>query len=142
MIEPDINVLINAFREDAPGFVRYREWLLDVARGPEEFGLSDLVLSGFLRIVTSRATSSLDYDPAIALSFVEALRSRPNCVHVRPGPRQWELFTSLCRQTGARGKLIPDAYHAATAIEHGHDWISDDADFGRFPGLRWRRPFD
>ena len=99
MIEPDVNVL---------DFGEYREWLMGIAAGPAAYGLSEVVLSGFLRIVTSRASASLIYDPALALEFVEALRSRPNCVKVRPGPRQWEIFGAFCRETGARGKLIPD----------------------------------
>ncbi|MBK6489774.1 MAG: PIN domain-containing protein [Gemmatimonadetes bacterium] len=40
----------------------------------------------------------------------------------------------------AIGNLVADAWHAALAIAHGCDWISDDSDFGRFPDLRWRRP--
>jgi hypothetical protein len=42
----------------------------------------------------------------------------------------------------AKGNLVPDAYLAALAIEHGCEWISADRDFARFPGLRWRHPFD
>jgi len=34
----------------------------------------------------------------------------------------------------------PDAYHAALAIEHGCEFITADADFARFPGLRQRHP--
>jgi uncharacterized protein len=26
------------------------------------------------------------------------------------------------------------------AIEHGCEWVTNDADFARFPGLRWRPP--
>ena len=55
-------------------------------------------------------------------------------------PRHRELFTALLEQTGAIGNLVSDARHAALAIEHGCEWVSDDADFARFPGLRWRRP--
>ena len=40
------------------------------------------------------------------------------------------------------GNLVPDAYLAALAIESGSEWITTDRDFVRFPGLRWRRPFD
>ena len=31
---------------------------------------------------------------------------------------------------------------AAMAIEVGATFITTDAGFARFPGLRWRRPFD
>jgi toxin-antitoxin system PIN domain toxin len=75
-----------------------------------------------------------------ALAFVETLRGQPNCVLVSPGPRHWEIFRELCERAGAKGNLVADAYHAATAIEHGCEWITTDRDYARFPGLRWRHP--
>jgi len=35
---------------------------------------------------------------------------------------------------------VPDAHLAALAIEHGLILCSADADFARFPGLRWENP--
>ena len=54
--------------------------------------------------------------------------------------------TSTCRNqatttlTQGAGKLLADAYHAATALEHGCEWYTFDGDFARFPDLRWRHP--
>ncbi|MCC6772388.1 MAG: hypothetical protein IT360_14435 [Gemmatimonadaceae bacterium] len=48
-------------------------------------------------------------------------------------------FRTSPARSGAIGNLVADAWHAALVIEHGCSWISDDADFGRFPDLRWRR---
>ena len=39
-----------------------------------------------------------------------------------------------------RAHLVPDAHLAALAIEHGLVLCSADADFARFPGLRWHNP--
>jgi hypothetical protein len=61
---------------------------------------------------------------------------------VTPGSRHWTLFLDLCRKAGAKGNLVSDAYHAALAIESGCEWITTDRDFARFPGLRWRTPFE
>lgn len=63
-----------------------------------------------------------------------------NAVIVTPGPRHWNLFRHLLEESGAIGSLISDAWYAALAIEHGCEWITDDADFARFPSLRWRQP--
>jgi toxin-antitoxin system PIN domain toxin len=102
--------------------------------------LTDLVLSGFLRIVTHprilKAPAQLDE----GLKFVETLRTRPNCVLLAPCARHWEIFVNLCRTAGARGNLIPDAFLAALAIETGSEWITADRDYARFPGLKWRVP--
>lgn len=74
------------------------------------------------------------------MAFVDLLRDTPNAVLVAPGPRHWAIFRDLLSASGAIGNLVSDAWHAALAIEHGCEWITDDADFARFPGLRWRRP--
>ena len=142
MVLPDVNVLIYAHRGDAPEHARYARWLEDVARGDAAFGLSELVLSAFLRVVTHPRIFAPPTPLADALAFVEGLRERPNSAPIAPGPRHWDLFTSLCRRADARGNLVPDAYLAALAIESGSEWITTDRGFARFPGLRWRHPFD
>ena len=142
MIQCDVNTLVYAFRDAAPEHVRYREWLEAALTAPEGFALSELVLSGFVRVMMQLRAQAPGLDMRQIMAFAETLTSVPNCVLVRPGPAQWEIFRSLCLAPGITAKRVSDAYHAATAIEHGHEWISDDADFGRFPGLRWRRPFD
>ena len=42
MIQFDVNVLVNAFRADAPDHARYRAWFLDVVGQPEGFAVSEL----------------------------------------------------------------------------------------------------
>lgn len=137
----DVNVLIYAHREDAsPEHEAYAHWLTAMATGPSAFGLSESVLSGFVRIVTNgrifRNPTPLDR----ALQFCGELRSRPQATLLRPGERNWEIFQDLCRRVNARGKLVADAWHAALAMECGCTWISTDSDFARFPGLDWRHP--
>jgi hypothetical protein len=102
--------------------------------------MSDLVLRGFMRIVTHPAAVFPPEPIERALEFAETLRSQPNCVAVAPGPRHWEIFTRLCREVSAKGNLVPDAYLAALAIESGSEWITTDRDYARFPSLRWRHP--
>lgn len=135
-------MLVYAHRVDAPGHPRYRTWLSEVIQSDGAYGMSDLVLSGFLRIVTHprvfRDPTPLD----TALVFAAEVRDRPNCISISPGERHWDIFTRLCRAVGARGSLVPDAYLAALAIEAGAEWITTDRDYARFPGLRWRHPLD
>ena len=141
MLLVDVNVLVYAFRNDVPGHERYAAWLEEVINGDEAYGLSDLVLSGFLRIVTHPGIFSAPASMDRALEFVELIRDRPQCVPTAPGPRHWEIFTRLCRTAGVRGNLVPDAYLAALAIERGSEWVTTDRDYARFPGLRWRTPW-
>lgn len=140
MILPDVNVLLYAYRRLAPDHDRYRAWLEGVVNGDAAYGMADLVLSSFLRIVTNPRIAAPPSSIEEALAFVERLRNAPACLVIAPGPRHWEIFADLCRQARATADLVPDAYLAALAIESGSEWITTDRDFGRFPGLRWRHP--
>ena len=140
MVLPDVNVLVYAHREDSAQHAGCREWVEAVINGNEAFGLSELVLSGFLRVVTHPKIFAKPSPLSDALEFTEQLRSRPNGIPVAPGPRHWDIFRALCIQAGAKGNLVPDAYLAAMAIESGCEWISTDRDFSRFKDLRWRHP--
>lgn len=129
-----------AFREDAPDHTRYREWLATSVEAEAPFGVADVVLGGFLRIVTHPGVFRPPTPTARALEFAGALRSQPNAVTVGPGRRHREIFTRLCVDADVKGNLVPDAYLAALAIESGSDWVTTDRDYGRFRGLRWRHP--
>ncbi len=102
--------------------------------------MSDIVLSGFVRVVTHPRVFAPPVPLAEALDFADALRAQPNAVGVSPGPRHWQIFERLCRDADARGNLVADPYLAALAIEPGSEWVTTDQDFARFQGLRWRHP--
>ena len=140
MVLADVNVLVAAYRDDAPHHDSCRPWLEAVLRGNQAFAVSDLVLSGFLRVVTHPRVFALPSPMDQAFHFANVIRSQPHSVPVCPGDRHWEIFSELCRDADARGNLIPDAYLAALAIESGCEWVTLDRDFARFEGLRWHRP--
>jgi len=142
LILPDVNVLVYASRDDAPRHHEYRSWLESVVRSPLPFGLSELVLSGVVRIVTHPRIFATPTPLEEALSFVTTLRRHPNAVAIAPGVRHFDLFRQLCIAARTSGNLVADAYLAALAIESGSEWITDDRDFARFSGLRWRHPLD
>ena len=138
----DVNILIYAFRSESVDHEKYKHWLEGEIESDSAYGLSELVLAGFLRIASHPRILKPPTPSDKAIEFAESLRDRSNCVIVSPGPRHWEIFINLCRRAGAKGNLISDAYHAALAIESGSEWITTDRDFARFPGLRWRHPLD
>ena len=138
----DVNILISAHRPESERHEELRRWLLALINGDAAYGMSELVLGAFVRIVTNRRVYRDPTTLEVALAFTEQLRSQPHCAVIAPGPRHWEIFTHLCRRANARGNLISDAYFAALAIESGSEWITMDRGFSRFPGLRWRHPLD
>src|SRR6202022_3067138 len=138
MILVDVNVLVYAKRQDSPNHTRFRTWLEETIQSDLIFGMSELVLSGVVRILSHprifRDPTQLDE----ALQYAHSFREHPGCVLVSPGGHHWEIFSRLCKLSGAKGNLISDAYFAALAIESGTEWITADRDYARFPGLRWR----
>jgi toxin-antitoxin system PIN domain toxin len=137
---PDINVLINAHREDAVDHEKYAEWLMNLANGSAAFALSSVTLGGFLRIVTNprifRPVTPID----LALQFCRELAARPSAAFIQPGARHWSIMSDLIERSGVSGARVSDAYLAALAIEHGCDVVTSDRDFARFPDVRWRHP--
>lgn len=142
MLLADVNPFVYAHRPESPRGEEHREWLTAALQGIEPFGVSELVLSGFLRIVTNHRVFREPTPPAVALAFCDAVLTAPAAVAVRPGARHWEIFRRLCEQVGARANVVPDAFLAALAIEHGATWVTTDRGFARFPGLRWRLPLE
>jgi toxin-antitoxin system PIN domain toxin len=136
----DVNVLIYAHREDSREHEAYAVFIKELVEGPSAFGLSEAVLSGFVRVVTNPKVFKQPTPVATALAFCDSLRRRPQAVILRPGERNWQIFQQLCLGLYTKGKLVADAWHAALAIEHGCEWISTDADFARFPALNWSHP--
>lgn len=142
MILPDVNVLVYAHKSGTAQHEQYRDWLLGALAGTTPVALSDLVLSGVVRVVTHPRVFDAPSSPQQALDFVTWLRTHPSTVVVGPGQRHWGLFTNLVAAAGTRGNLVPDAYHAALVLEHGCEWVTTDRDYARFPGLRWRHPLE
>lgn len=142
MLAVDVNVVVSAFRADAPDHEPMREWLERAVNAPEPVGVSDEMLAGAVRILTHRRVFVPPTPLESALTQTERLRVHPGVVTLVPGERHWEVFTRLCRGADARGNLAADAQHAALAIEHGATWVSKDRDFARFPELRWVHPLE
>jgi toxin-antitoxin system PIN domain toxin len=138
----DVNVLVYAFRDDSVDHEKYRSWLTEEVNSYEPVGVSPLVLSSVVRLVTNRRVFNRPDPLADALAFCQRLVDAPNAVLVHPGQRHWPIFCRLCSAIGATGPAVPDAYLAALAMEHGCEWITTDRGFARFPGLKWRSPLD
>ena len=142
MLLADVNPYIYAHRIESADHDGYRAWLSRLLAGPEPFGVSELVLASFLRVVTNHRVYRAPTPPDAALAFCAAVLRGTAAVAVRPGHDHWAIFTGLCRELGARGNVVPDAYLAALAIEHGATLVTTDRGFARFPGLRWQHPLE
>ena len=140
MILPDINLLVYAYNSSAPRHDRAREWWESCLSEPGEVGLPWIVILGYLRIMTSRNVLVDPLEPGTALRHARSWLARPQTRLLHPGGRHLDLLGELMKAGSAAGRLTTDAHLAALAIEHQAELHSNDADFSRFPGLRWRNP--
>ena len=119
MLAPDVNVLVYAHREELAEHEACRRWLEETLAADAAFGIFDAVLSGFVRVVTHPRVFNTPSPLEIALAFER-----------------------LCLESGAKGNIVADAYHAALAIEAGCEWVTTDRDYSRFTALRWQSPIN
>ena len=140
MIIPDINLLVYAYNTEDPSHAQAKRWWEEFLNGTDPVGLPWVTITGFLRLVTHPRVL---VDPMSVVQGTEQVRAWMECTSVltvEPGKKFSAIFLGLLEEAGAAGNLTTDAYLAALAIEHQAELHSNDADFSRFKGLRWRNP--
>jgi hypothetical protein len=136
----DANLLLYAHLLKAHEHVKARAWLDRRLNEPVRIGLPWICLLAFIRVSTNPRAHAVPETTESACRQVEGWLARGNVWIPEPGPRHAEILLDLLRITGARGNLTSDAHIAALAIEHGLTICSTDADFARFPNVRWMNP--
>lgn len=136
----DVNLLIYAVDERSARHAAARSWLDATLSGTETVALPWTVLLAFVRLTTRAAVFEHPLTAEEALDIVDAMLAQPCTTVVHPTDRHAAVLRELLAATGTAGNLTTDAHLAALAIEHGAQLCSCDADFSRFPGLRWHDP--
>jgi uncharacterized protein len=136
----DANVLLYAVNADAPSHAAARGWLDGALSGADTVGFPWVVLLAFLRLSTHPAVFPRPLDHEHAIAIMRGWLATPGAVVVHPTSRHLDVLAALVDGAGTAANLVNDAHLAALAVEHGAEVISFDADLGRFPGVRWRRP--
>jgi hypothetical protein len=142
LIIPDVNLLLYAYNRDVRYHAAARDWWEDLLSGTDRVGLPWAVGLGFVRLMTHPAVLISPLDPGAAIRHVRQWLQRPNVVVIEPGPRHLDVLESLLAPLGVAGNLTTDAHLATLAIEHQAELHSNDTDFARFSGLRWRNPLE
>ncbi|MBI1177179.1 PIN domain-containing protein [bacterium] len=140
MILPDINILIYAYDESSKNHSAAKHWWEDQLNGSQMVALSWVTLLGFIRLLTNPRIYNNPFSPADTLGIVDSWLEQPHVKIIHPSERHFTLFSELIKQAGTAGNLTSDAHLAALAIERGLILQSTDADFSRFPGLKWTNP--
>ena len=140
MIVPDINLLIHAYNSESRVHEAARAWWEGLLNGTRPVGLPWLSMLGFIRIATHRQVLSRPLPASAACARVRSWLAQPCVAVLEPGSRHADILFGLLDHLGTAGNLTTDAHLAALCIEHQAELHSTDADFARFPGLRWRNP--
>jgi uncharacterized protein len=140
MIVPDLNLVLYAHIDAFVEHDQARGWWEDLLNGTREVGIGGPVLFGFVRLATNRRVLVDPLSVEDAIAVVETWLRRRHVRVLSPGPRHLEIALGLLRRLGTAANLTTDAQLASLAIEHQAELHSNDADFGRFPQLRWHNP--
>ena len=140
MILPDISILVHAYNSDSSRHAAARCWWERTLADPRGVGMPWATVLGFIRIMTHRGIMDNPMRPSEAIRRVRTWLTHPRVQILTPGERHAEILFSLLEEIGTAGNLTTDAHLAALAIEYQAELASTDADFARFPWLRWFNP--
>lgn len=137
MIVVDVNVLVYAFRQEAEQHAASLDWLTTQLTGGDGVGLTEAAVAGFIRVSTDSRIFTVPARASTAWGFV-AWTERSSTTRWLPADRAVRTrFRTLVEDDPAiRGRLVPDAWLAATALAQGATVATADRGFARFPGLR------
>ncbi|MFN2425923.1 MAG: type II toxin-antitoxin system VapC family toxin [Candidatus Binatia bacterium] len=142
MIIPDVNLLLYAEFDAFPQHEAARRWWEGAINGDRQVGIPAVSLFGFLRTATSRRIFTAPLPVKDAIARVEAWLAPSHVRFLVAGPHHLEIALALLAEIDTAGNLTTDVQLAAHAIENQADLCSNDRDFGRFSGLRWKNPLD
>ena len=140
MIVPDLNLLVYTYNVDAPEHDAAQDWWKELLNGTESVGLPWAVATGFVRIITNPRILNSPLSLETAGAHVQDWFGYDHVAPLNPGDSQLTLFRRYLDVPGGGSNLVTDAHIAALATEYDAELHTNDSDFGRFPGLRWRNP--
>ena len=140
MIIPDVNLLVYAHNDKALRHEKAKVSWEECLNGAVPVGLPWIVVAGFLRLMTHPRVLVEPMRVAAAVDCVRAWMEQPPVRILQPGARFAGIFFAYLEKLGTGGNLTTDAWLAALALENQGTLFSNDGDFSRFPGLRWKNP--
>jgi toxin-antitoxin system PIN domain toxin len=137
---PDVNILVYAHNSRAREHTQAREWWEETLAAPRPVGMPWVTMLGFIRTMAHRQILENPMHVKDAIRRVRAWLDHPHVQILTPGEHHAEILFELLVHLGTAGNLTSDAHLAALAIEYQAELVSADADFARFPRLRWFNP--
>ncbi len=140
MILPDVNVLVHAHNAESAAHGPARRWWDACLAGSEGVGLAWAALLGFIRITTNRKIVARPLSVNEVMGRLATWLELPHVHVAQPSDMHFTRLRAELERLGTAGNLTTDAHLAVIAMERGYVLYTTDADFARFPGLRWLNP--
>ena len=140
MILIDSNILLYAQDSSSQRFAAARGWLDEQLSGTDPVALCWPVIAAFFRIGTNPRITERPLSTREAIQTVQSWFEQPCVRLIQPTERHWTILQEMLTRGQATGNLVTDARLAALALEHNCVLHSTDADFARFPKLKWKNP--
>jgi len=140
LILVDANLLLYAEDALSPYHDPARTWWDAQLSGSSPICLCWTVLGAFIRIGTNPRVFEHPLSLEQAISKVQTWIEQPCTRLIHTTERHWEIFQEILLHGKAVANLVTDAHLAALSIEHGCEIFTTDADFARFPSVKWRNP--
>ena len=132
----DVNVVVATSVPSHAHHSVAKNWFKSASEFEEPVWVAEESLASFARLA-SIPSVTLGLTPIEATEAFDRLRRDGYVEYIRGGDKRFEIFKSLLRRTPEiRGKLVPDAFLAALALEHGATLVTFDRDFLRFPDVQ------
>ena len=140
MILVDANILLYAEDQLSPQHRAAHAWWDTQLSGALPVCLCWTVINAFIRIASNSRVFENPLSIAQAVKRVQSWLHQPCVRLIEPTDRHWTVFQQMLTDGQALGNLVTDAHLAALAIQHGCELMSTDADFARFPRVKWTNP--
>jgi toxin-antitoxin system PIN domain toxin len=140
VILPDTNLLIYAHNQDDPRRDKAARWWSECLSGAEPIVLCSATTFAFVRITTSARLFSNPMSVSQAVTHVMRWFEQPIVQFAEVQYDDIQQALDFLREAGTAGNLTTDAQIAALALRLGATVHSADADYARFPGVRWFNP--
>jgi uncharacterized protein len=140
MILPDVNLLLFAINSDCPDHAKALAWWKRILVGNELIGLLPAVSFAFVRLSTNRKVFPEPLSVDEAFGYLENWLQFPNVSWVEMEAGDLQVAKRLLQAAGTGANLVTDAQIAAVALRLKAKVQTADADFGRFPGVKWSNP--
>ncbi len=95
---------------------------------------------GFVRITTHPRVLLRPLPVVDVLDRIESWLRLPHVHVAQPSDRHFAGLRASLERIGTAGNMTTDAHLATLAMQRGYVLHTTDADFLRFPGLRWVNP--